>query len=810
MNVPKSTSRLFHLGTTSGLGRGLLVSAFLVSGGWAGADNFVSMDYRRAYWQPLGSSHYSAFWRYGNDESIGDATLQSFWEMNSSTDYGAALSRFELSLRDFSALGSRWSLGLGDQDFSTGSSVGGAIGFRGVRLASQWKDGNRTEAVIGLANDLYPAFNQPSFRANRLTAAVSQRMQLSNRRVLRAFLLQRNDTAASRPRSRINSSTSLGGISLEEGTSYGLTTKNYILYSYARRDDTTARSGAAGGTEWQLCSGPSRVSTSFLFVAPHFSGARNDGATGGYQRFSASGSHALLSFLTVMGAYSRHWSQAPGDSDGYWVNSWNGSYGIRFQRRFWPEAVYGFERYSGTTSIGDRMLVRARQTAHHIDIDHRVGFFDWRLGYRHQERLDLKTNELGQTRRYTARGSCRWQALTAFVEQDLERNSRPHLVVWNQHLGIEVRFRGWSTTALGASLTKAEDGYQPWRVTRWSWEASQGAEIGRGWRAATLVRQTRHLSYSKTCYTEWGLKLERSFDNWNHFIGYGVLTGRVFEDENDNGRYDDGEPGIAGIPVLVDGQSRTATDTKGGYSVKGITAGRHSVRIDIKSVRASLNPGGGLERRIWSTGLPGSRLDFPLVPLTAVDGLVFLDADRNGQMDSTEHGLEGIYVLMNGARKFTNSDQDGRFTFHNLEPGQIKFFIDPKFLPDTLEVIGPSEHLVTIEDRKGVDPVHFAIARKQRPVRKIIFSPMSLIEPEAQAQPIPPRASRARTPLPAASPQEIRRLYDLGVKQFSSGEYRGAMETWQRLLRLDPRNQGARRNLQRTQEKLEAIRRAKQ
>jgi len=787
----------------------VILAALCLTAGRSQAGNFLSFDYRRAHYQPLGSEDYSAFWRFGSDESIGDASLQSFWEMNSSTDYGAALSRFELSLRDFSALGSRWTLGLGDQDFSTGSGIGGTVGFRGARLASQWTDGNRTEAVVGQANDLYPAANKPSFTANKLTAAVSQRIQLGDRRALRAFLFQRSDTAASQPHSRMNSSTSLGGVSLEEGTNYGLTTKNYILYSYARREDTNARSGAAGGTEWQLHSGPSRVSTSFLFVAPHFSGARNDGAMGGYQKFSASGSHTLLSTLTLMGSYSRQWSQAPEDSDGYWVNSWNGSYGIRFQRRFWPAAAYRFERYSGTTSIGDRTLIRARHTAHHFDLDQRAGFFDWRLGYRHQERLDLETNELGQTSRYSALGSFRWEALALHVDQDLERHSRPRLISWVQHLGIEVHWPRCATTAVGASITRAEDDYRPWRVTTWNWEASQGAEIGLGWRASTHLRQTKYLSYSESRYTEWGLRLERSFDDWNQFIGYGTLSGSAFEDDNGNGHRDADEPGIAGIPVLVDGRSRTVTDGNGGYSVKGIPAGRHTVRIDIKLLRASLNPGDGLERRFWSTGLPGSRVDFPLLPLTAVRGQVFLDADRNGSMDATEQGLSGAYVLLGDTRRFTASDEQGWFAFYNLGPGQVRIFIDPKYLPDTLEIIGQREHVLTIEDRKSVPPVMFAIARKQRPVRKTIFSPVSLLEPEAQAQPPPGRAARARTAQPAVPPEEIRRLYSLGVKQFSAGDYSGAMDTWQKLLRLEPRNQGARRNLQRTKEKLEAIRRAK-
>lgn len=62
---------------------------------------------------------------------------------------------------------------------------------------------------------------------------------------------------------------------------------------------------------------------------------------------------------------------------------------------------------------------------------------------------------------------------------------------------------------------------------------------------------------------------------------------------------------------------------------------------------------------------------------------------------------------------------------------------------------------------------------------------------------------------PKASPEEINGLLAQGTKLYSSGEYQQALGIWQRVLKLDPGNATASRNLARTKEKIEALKRAK-
>ncbi len=62
---------------------------------------------------------------------------------------------------------------------------------------------------------------------------------------------------------------------------------------------------------------------------------------------------------------------------------------------------------------------------------------------------------------------------------------------------------------------------------------------------------------------------------------------------------------------------------------------------------------------------------------------------------------------------------------------------------------------------------------------------------------------------PKASAEEINSLLAQGTKFYSSGEYQQALEIWQRVLKLDPGNATASRNLARTREKIEALKKAK-
>ncbi|AUH34739.1 SdrD B-like domain-containing protein [Paracoccus tegillarcae] len=195
----------------------------------------------------------------------------------------------------------------------------------------------------------------------------------------------------------------------------------------------------------------------------------------------------------------------------------------------------------------------------------------------------------------------------------------------------------------------------------------------------------------------------------------GRISGRVFEDLNGNG-IDDGEPGIAGIPLYLrmpEGSEQldrmVMSDADGNYVFTGLEQGIYAVDIDYETGRTAdgrhavaANQGGdeGVDSDFYlyeipereshgSFGAPnivilGSDavqpdVDLGLSPppddpdLAGVTGRVFLDLNGNG-LDDGEPGLAGVRVGLRrdfNARDSTTTydvtDENGEYSLAGFE-----------------------------------------------------------------------------------------------------------------------------------------------
>ena len=75
------------------------------------------------------------------------------------------------------------------------------------------------------------------------------------------------------------------------------------------------------------------------------------------------------------------------------------------------------------------------------------------------------------------------------------------------------------------------------------------------------------------------------------FSSRGVIVGKVFLDKNNNRLQDPGEDGIPGVRLFMEDGSYVVTDSEGKYSLAGITAQTHIVKLD----RTTLPPHAKLE-----------------------------------------------------------------------------------------------------------------------------------------------------------------------------------------------------------------------
>jgi uncharacterized protein (DUF2141 family) len=154
----------------------------------------------------------------------------------------------------------------------------------------------------------------------------------------------------------------------------------------------------------------------------------------------------------------------------------------------------------------------------------------------------------------------------------------------------------------------------------------------------------------------------------------GQIGGLVFQDSNDNGMRDAGEPGLAGWHVFLNGngvQEETVTDANGNYSFTDLPPGTYQVTEENRPgwMQTTVSPGP-------ATVLSGSNitgLDFGNFQLGTVSGTVFQDTNDNGVLDAGEPGLAGWTVdleAVGGSTQLsTVTDASGNYSFSDLPAG---------------------------------------------------------------------------------------------------------------------------------------------
>jgi SdrD B-like domain len=199
--------------------------------------------------------------------------------------------------------------------------------------------------------------------------------------------------------------------------------------------------------------------------------------------------------------------------------------------------------------------------------------------------------------------------------------------------------------------------------------------------------------------------IDRTFDFGYRSDDKGGITGRVWNDVDNDGLQDPGEPSLTKVRVrLRDGGGAvicTVWTTLEGYEFAGLCAGDYVVEVDPKTLPAkfALSPCRvGNDRRIDNDCSPVRlRLDANQVetnidigyhrPATSgsIGDFVWNDFDRDGIQDVGEPGMKGIRVLlMDRQRKVLatqETDQFGAYVFGGLDAETYILEVDPRTCP---------------------------------------------------------------------------------------------------------------------------------
>ncbi len=96
-----------------------------------------------------------------------------------------------------------------------------------------------------------------------------------------------------------------------------------------------------------------------------------------------------------------------------------------------------------------------------------------------------------------------------------------------------------------------------------------------------------------------------------------AVIGKVFVDENRNGRQDSGELGISGVDVWTDDGEITTTDSEGRFSFQNLRPGQHAYHIDAVTLPSAFDAGATPIVMRDGSGWTTPRVNFAVVPAAA-------------------------------------------------------------------------------------------------------------------------------------------------------------------------------------------------
>ena len=197
------------------------------------------------------------------------------------------------------------------------------------------------------------------------------------------------------------------------------------------------------------------------------------------------------------------------------------------------------------------------------------------------------------------------------------------------------------------------------------------------------------------------------------------LSGFVYEDTNNNGTKQPGEPPISGVPVELTGTNDlgaiapqfAATDANGEYSFNLLRPGAYSVTetsqpagyFDGQDTRGNVVPllGGNktdvIPDILLALGQAAPNNNFGELLPGGLSGFVYNDRNNNGTKQANEPGITGVPVRLTGvndlgpiAARNARTDANGAYNFGNLRPGTytVTETQQPKNFADGLDTRG--------------------------------------------------------------------------------------------------------------------------
>lgn len=219
--------------------------------------------------------------------------------------------------------------------------------------------------------------------------------------------------------------------------------------------------------------------------------------------------------------------------------------------------------------------------------------------------------------------------------------------------------------------------------------------------------------YKPTTGTSQKVKVERGFVKEVNFgiIAVGEISGRVFNDVNMNGIFDDDERGVGGILLTLDDGTMAQTTARGYYRMEDAKVRTQTLILDALSLPFNFMPLTDAKRTIDVKAGEYYEEDFPLYALRTIVGTVFVDRDGNNRFDPGEEGIADVILRCSDATAIT--DEKGRYFLKKLPGGAQDVLLDIETIPAGYELsVEPSRTVELRPQGEIKEDVNFSLIKQ--------------------------------------------------------------------------------------------------
>ncbi|MCX6269787.1 MAG: FG-GAP-like repeat-containing protein [Bacteroidetes bacterium] len=190
----------------------------------------------------------------------------------------------------------------------------------------------------------------------------------------------------------------------------------------------------------------------------------------------------------------------------------------------------------------------------------------------------------------------------------------------------------------------------------------------------------------------------------------GSICGMKFMDQNNNGSFDQGEPGLSYWQIHLEGPVTTTiyTDYYGQYCFNSLPPGEYTVSEIMLPGWTQTMPVSGTYNISLAEGASINDINFGnFATVGSICGNKYNDQNGNGIKDANEPGIQGWTIYLQGpdGNQSAITDPAGDYCFENLFPGV--YYVWETYTPPWIQTSTPSTYTLQIGSGENIANIDF-------------------------------------------------------------------------------------------------------